>query len=75
MKNTTIYNTAKNRKATANEIAKYIMIDKLESIIVNECWGCENINDDELEQILYHFNKHLNSLEHRFNVRDIEVKF
>lgn len=67
MKNSKIYNTDKNRKATANEIAKYLIMDKLEQIVINEAYGLEDITEDETHEIGRFLSNHFYSLRKKFN--------
>lgn len=75
MKNIKLYNTAKKRKATANESAKWLIIELADRMCaLQEQFGFEDLNDDEADEVLRHFDKHLKSLRERFNVWDIEIR-
>ncbi len=65
----TIYNTDKNRKATLNEIAKDLIIDKLGVLqeFLSEAWGCETMTDEEITEVYRHLDKHIESIRKRLN--------
>jgi len=73
-KKTYIRNNTKNRKATPNEIAKYMILDMLDSMCaVQERFGCEDLTDAEADEVLRHYEKHARSIGRRFNNDDLEV--
>jgi len=73
----TFYNKAKKRKATLNEIAKYRIIDAAYQSCecMHEKWGCENLTDTEVEEILRFHVQHSAALNKKFGYlyQDIDV--
>jgi len=60
---TEIYNTEKGRKATANEIAKYLIIDQVEMMIaIQEKAGCDELTDEEAEEVYRFYEKHMRAI-------------
>ena len=62
-------NNTKNRNATANEISKSIIIDRLECCYYyqdNNAY-CDNYSKEFLEEINKHMYKHIKSIEKRLN--------
>lgn len=62
-------NKSKNRNATANEIAKSIIIDKLESVFYyqdNSDYQ-KNYSEEFNAEILRHMTKHVNSITKKLN--------
>lgn len=68
-------NKTKGRTATPNEVAKKIILDKLESAL----YFCDNeyyyeaFNEDEINEIFRHLMKHTSSISKRFNLDDIDL--
>ena len=62
-------NNTKNRNATANEIAKKLIIDKLEIALYfqdnNEYE--QNYNEEFIQEIYRHMNKHIESIVEKLN--------
>jgi len=74
MRNCKLYNIYKNRKATANEVAKMLILDKLESVIVNESFGCDDLNEDEVLEVMKFYNKHVDAIQKRLGNQYINMK-
>ncbi len=71
------YNNTKRRKATPNEIAKEVIMDRIEGICgIQEQWGCEDLTDKQASEVMRHYNKHLSSIVRRLsNGDDFSVKY
>tara|TARA_R110000796_G_scaffold133341_2_gene248925 strand:+ start:838 stop:1065 length:228 start_codon:yes stop_codon:yes gene_type:complete len=62
-------NNTKNRNATANEIAKKLIIDKLEIALYfqdNNDYK-ENYSEEFIQEIYRHINKHIDSIAEKLN--------
>ena len=62
-------NNTKNRNATANEIAKKLIIDKLEIALYfqdNNDYK-ENYSEEFIQEIYRHMNKHIDSIAEKLN--------
>lgn len=67
-----IYNTAKNRKATLNEVAKHLIVDRLDAVCaIQECWGAEDLTDKEAEKVALFYEKHFKAIKKRLNPNNI----
>tara|TARA_Y100000385_G_scaffold128414_1_gene133742 strand:- start:175 stop:408 length:234 start_codon:yes stop_codon:yes gene_type:complete len=69
-------NKTKRRQATANEIAKAIMIDKLENFFYfadNDEYG-DNYDDDFMQEISRHMLKHVRAIEKRLNPHNDNIE-
>ena len=69
-------NKTKNRNATANEIAKKIIVDKLENIFYyqdNEDY-IKNYSEDFNNEILRHLEKHFYSIAKKLNPKDERIE-
>ena len=64
-----IKNKSKNRNATANEIAKQLIIDRLDSVFYfqDEDYYQETYNQEFLKEIYQHLEKHCKSIEKKLN--------
>jgi len=71
-----IYNETKKRKATPNEIAKYLIMDKFDQLCDNlgEQFGTEHLNEDQLSEVMRHIEKHEMALIKKFNLDYIILK-
>jgi hypothetical protein len=60
----------KGQKLTPNQAAKLAIIDKLDSIIINEMWviNGENLTDKEIDEILRHLDKHRNAIAKKLGI-------
>tara|TARA_R110000744_G_scaffold336381_1_gene441683 strand:+ start:219 stop:521 length:303 start_codon:yes stop_codon:yes gene_type:complete len=72
-------NNTKNRNATANEIAKSLIIDKIQTAYYfhdNDEYS-ENYSEEFLDEINRHMRKHIRSIDNRLNPNDdrIEIYF
>ena len=70
-------NTTKNRNATANEIAKSIIADRLECCFYfqdNNQYE-ENYNEEFLTEISRHLNKHINSIVKKLNSNNDHIEY
>ena len=56
------YNRTKARKATPNEIAKYLIIDLMDEIFIYEKYGCDELSEKEFNEVQRHFDKHKQSI-------------
>ncbi len=67
-----IKNTTKGRKATANEIAKAVILDNLEinGFFPEKSEKLESLSQKEIDEISRHITKHIHAIEKRFNLRD-----
>jgi F0F1-type ATP synthase gamma subunit len=74
MKNSNLFNTEKNRKATANEVAKYLIYDRAVNVIIGEMWGTEEFTKEEVDEVVVHYEKHLKSLRKKLNISHIKPK-
>jgi len=71
----TLYNTDKGRKATPNELAKRAIINQLEGLVaMNEVWGHENLTDEEADEVIRFYNKHLAAISKKLNTPNIQWK-
>jgi len=54
----------KGQKLTANQAAKLAIIDKLDSIIINEMWVINGgkLTENEINEISRHLYKHRNAI-------------
>ena len=54
----------KGEKLTPNQAAKLAIIDRIDSIIINEMWiiNGSNITDKEIQEIGKHLQKHRNAI-------------
>ena len=72
-------NNTKNRNATANEIAKRLIIDKLEVVgyFTDNVEYQENYSDEFIEEIHRHINKHCSSIRKNLNhsSNDVEMYY
>ena len=69
-------NNTKNRNATANEIAKAIMIDKLENFFYfgdNDEYR-DNYDEEFIQEIYRHMTKHVNAIEKRLNPHNDNIE-
>ncbi len=69
-------NKTKNRNATANEIAKKIIVDKLEAIFYyqdNEDY-VKNYSEDFNNEILRHLEKHFYSITKKLNPKNDRIE-
>tara|TARA_R110000822_G_scaffold37245_1_gene104396 strand:- start:993 stop:1223 length:231 start_codon:yes stop_codon:yes gene_type:complete len=64
-----LQNNTKNRNATANEIAKQLIIDKLEIVgyFTDNNQYNENYSEEFIEEIYRHINKHCASIRKNLN--------
>lgn len=69
-------NNTKNRNATANEIAKALIIDKLECcyFFQDNSQYEDNYSEEFLDEIYRHMKKHINSIEKRLNPNNEDVE-
>jgi hypothetical protein len=70
-------NTTKNRNATANEIAKSIIADRLECCFYfqdNNQYE-ENYTEEFLTEISRHLNKHINSIVKKLNSNNDNIEY
>jgi hypothetical protein len=69
-------NHTKKRQATANEIAKAIMIDKLENFFYfadNDEYQ-DNYDDEFIQEIYRHMSKHVRGFEKRLNPNNDNIE-
>ncbi len=69
-------NKTKRRQATANEIAKAIMIDKLENFFYftdNDEYR-DNYDEEFIQEIYRHMTKHVNAIEKRLNPHNDNIE-
>ena len=69
-------NHTKRRQATANEIAKAIMIDKLETFFYftdNDDYQ-DNYDEEFVQEIFRHMIKHVNAIEKRLNPQNDNIE-
>ena len=69
-------NKTKNRNATANEIAKRIIVDKLDAIFYyqdNEDYN-KNYTEEFNKEILKHLEKHFYSIEKKLNPKRNKIE-
>ena len=61
---------SRGQKLTANQAAKLAIIDKIDSIIINEMWviNGEKLTDNEISEILTHLNKHRNAIAKKLGI-------
>ena len=66
-------NTKKNRPATANEIAKYMLWDAMQTRIefIGESHFAEGKSEEYIDEMLRHAEKHANSFYKHHNLQDI----
>jgi hypothetical protein len=76
MKNPKIYNNTKGRQATMNEIAKYLILDVIDGLMVapNEKLGCEHFSDKQLHELYKHLKRHELALIKKFNPNDNDIR-
>ena len=69
-------NNTKNRNATANEIAKRLIIDSLEVVgyFTDNGGYQENYSDEFIEEIHRHINKHCSSIRKNLNPSSSDVE-
>tara|TARA_B110000285_G_scaffold85166_1_gene97687 strand:+ start:417 stop:647 length:231 start_codon:yes stop_codon:yes gene_type:complete len=69
-------NNTKNRNATANEIAKRLIIDKLEVVgyFTDNVEYQENYSDEFIEEIHRHISKHCSSIRKNLNPSSSDVE-
>ena len=76
MKTLKLKNQSKNRNATANEIAKTLIIDRLEGVLYFE--DCSDYgkayNQDFLNEIHRHIGKHIDSITKKLNPNNDRVE-
>jgi len=67
-----ILNKTKNRKATPNEIAKAIIIDKLQLCYFfgEMSKSLENLSEVEQNEVSRHLDKHIQAIEKKLNLSD-----
>jgi hypothetical protein len=71
-----LINHTKKRQATANEIAKAIIIDKLENFFYftdNDEYQ-DNYDDEFMREIFRHMSKHVRGFEKRLNPNNDNVE-
>tara|TARA_R110002096_G_C14239777_1_gene692688 strand:- start:163 stop:393 length:231 start_codon:yes stop_codon:yes gene_type:complete len=71
-----LQNNTKNRNATANEIAKRLIIDKLEIVgyfTENNEYG-ENYSEEFIQEIYRHIDKHCSSIRKNLNPNNSDVE-
>lgn len=68
----TIKNKTKSRNATPNEIAKAIIIDKLQTCFYFKemSKALENLNEAEEGEVVRHLEKHISAIEKKLNLTD-----
>tara|TARA_R100000664_G_scaffold10180_1_gene16874 strand:- start:7307 stop:7537 length:231 start_codon:yes stop_codon:yes gene_type:complete len=66
------YNHTKRRKATPNEIAKKLIIDRIESMCaIHEQQGCEDLTDKQADDVGRHYTRHMLSIVRRLSNGDL----
>jgi DNA-directed RNA polymerase specialized sigma subunit len=70
-----LQNNTKNRNATANEIAKRLIIDKLEIVgyFTDNNEYQETYSEEFIEEIYRHINKHCASIKKNLNPNDNNI--
>lgn len=63
----TLFNITRNRKATKNEIAKKLILDQIQNIIVDEKMEAEGMSEKEVEELREHLAKHVSSITKKLN--------
>ena len=63
------FNEDKDRTATPNEIAKYLILDAMAQLEddYSERFGLENMSEEQLAEVERFIDKHIESLRKRFN--------
>ena len=74
MKNCKLYNIDKDRKATANEVAKSLLLSKIDEICVLESFGCEDMTEEEVTDVMKFYNQHVDAIQKRFNYLYLNIK-
>jgi len=75
MRNTEIWNTEKGRKATPNEVAKYLIVDQIEMLCaIQEKYGCENLTDEEAKEVARFYEKHLSAIRKKLDTNKYRWK-
>ena len=72
-----LQNNTKNRNATANEIAKRLIIDKLEIVgyFTDNNQYNENYSEEFINEIYRHIDKHCASIEKNLNPNNNDIDF
>jgi hypothetical protein len=72
---TRVINHTKKRKATSNEIAKKLIIDRVVYLIIEEQLECEGLNEKEIQEIKKHYLKHSKAIMTKLNPNNDRISF